>query len=180
MTRLKVREMRCLKRKNSDMDNELQLSDQQKLSHLKDIVFKGREFIMRAVADFSLINLDAALTSSDQDKIKEVIKLSGKSVDLLWELQESITKMHGATLDPEMQVKDSVDLFELVQFRNALAALDQALEDISYFLNTKTSLNVFSQAAYAKMNKSRDTIDQDFSFLRRVKTYVEKRIGVLK
>lgn len=88
--------------------------------------------------------------------------------------------MHGATLGPEMQVKDSVDLVELVQFRNALAALDQALEDVSYFLNTKTSLNVFSQAAYAKMNESRDTIDQDFSFLRRVKTYIEQRIGVLK
>lgn len=162
------------------MAEELEQSDQQKLSHLKDVIFKGREFIMRAVADFSLIDLEAPLTPSDQDKIKEVIKLTDKSVDLLWELQKSITEMHGATLEPDLRVQDSVDLFELVQFRNALTALDQAIEDISYFLNTGTSARVLGADTCVKIKVKNDYLIKETAYLLRVKTYVEQRIGVFK
>lgn len=75
------------------MSEELELSDQEKLSHIKDVVNKGRENIMRTIADLSLIDLDTPLLPTAQDKIMEVIMLSDKSADLLWTLQKSITEI---------------------------------------------------------------------------------------
>lgn len=75
------------------MSEELELSDQEKLSHIKDVVNNGRENIMRTIADLSLIDLDTPLLPRGQDTIMEVIMLSDKSADLLWLLQKSITEI---------------------------------------------------------------------------------------
>lgn len=75
------------------MSEELELSDQEKLSHIKDVVNKGRENIMRTIADLSLIDLDTPLLPRGQDTIMEVIMLSDKSADLLWALQKSIIEI---------------------------------------------------------------------------------------
>lgn len=75
------------------MSEELELSDQEKLSHIKDVVNKGRENIMRTIVDLSLIDLDTPLLPRGQDTIMEVIMLSDKSADLLWALQKSIIEI---------------------------------------------------------------------------------------
>lgn len=75
------------------MSEELELSDQEKLSHIKDVVNNGRENIMRTIADLSLIDLDTPLLPRGQDTIMEVIMLSDKSADLLWLLQKSIIEI---------------------------------------------------------------------------------------
>lgn len=75
------------------MSEELELSDQEKLSHIKDVVNNGRENIMRTIADLSLIDLDTPLLPRGQDTIMEVIMLSDKSADLLWALQKSIIEI---------------------------------------------------------------------------------------
>lgn len=75
------------------MNEELELSNQEKLSRIKDVVNKGRENIMRTIADLSLIDLDTPLLPRGQDTIMEVIMLSDKSANLLWVLQKSITEI---------------------------------------------------------------------------------------
>lgn len=75
------------------MNEELELNNQEKLSRIKDVVNKGRENIMRTIADLSLIDLDTPLLPRGQDTIMEVIMLSDKSANLLWVLQKSITEI---------------------------------------------------------------------------------------